>query len=222
MLSWLFSDPLPIGTKAPDFELPSESGKTVKLSALRGKNVVLVFYPADDTTICRQQLCEFRDNWSQAKKRNTVVFGVNPQSAGSHRQFRADYEFPFPLLVDAGQKVAGLYHASGLLVNRTVYLVGHGDRELPRIAPALAQFDGIFRGGPCIGREERERNQSHDGHGFHKTSPVRAAVGDSPASRLKPSSFHPSTPPTIFFTFRPRRASRIAARSAPLQCEPLQ
>src|ERR1039457_160867 len=67
MLSWLFSDPLPIGTKAPDFELPSESGKTVKLAALRGKNVVLVFYPADDTTICRQQLCEFRDNWSQPR-----------------------------------------------------------------------------------------------------------------------------------------------------------
>jgi peroxiredoxin Q/BCP len=124
MLSWLFSDPLPIGSEAPDFTLSSESGKTVKLSALRGKNVVLVFYPADDTPTCRRQLCEFRDNWPQARKRNTLVFGVNPQSAGSHRQFRADYEFPFPLLVDAGQKVAALYHASGLLVNRTVYLVG--------------------------------------------------------------------------------------------------
>lgn len=124
MLDWLFSDPLPAGTLAPDFTLPKQDGKTVALSALRGKNVVLVFYPGDDTPVCRRQLCEFRDQWQQARSRKVLVFGVNPGSAGSHLKFQQKYNFQFPLLVDTGQKVAALYHASGLFVKRTVYLIG--------------------------------------------------------------------------------------------------
>jgi peroxiredoxin Q/BCP len=124
MLGWLFSDPLPVGSKAPDFALPDDSGATVQLSSLRGKNVVLVFYPGDDTSTCRKQLCEFRDRWEQAKMRNVVVYGVNPQSAGSHRSFRDKHKFPFPLLVDKGQRMGALYHANGLIVKRTVYLIG--------------------------------------------------------------------------------------------------
>ncbi|MGA2596889.1 MAG: peroxiredoxin [Bryobacteraceae bacterium] len=124
MLSWLFSDPLAVGSEAPDFTLYTQNGEAVVLSALRGKNVVLVFYPGDDTMICRQQLCEFRDSWSQAEAANTVVFGVNPQSASSHGRFRDKFKLPFPLLVDDDQKVAALYNASGLFVKRTVYLIG--------------------------------------------------------------------------------------------------
>ncbi|HZT30723.1 MAG TPA: peroxiredoxin [Bryobacteraceae bacterium] len=124
MFSWLFSDPLPVGSKAPDFTLPTGAGKTVQLSSLRGKNVVLVFYPGDDTMVCRKQLCEFRDRWDEARRHNALVFGVNPQSAASHTKFQEKYKFPFPLLVDEGQKVAGLYHANGLVVKRTVYLIG--------------------------------------------------------------------------------------------------
>jgi peroxiredoxin Q/BCP len=124
MLDWLFSDPLPAGSQAPDFTLPKQDGAAVSLSKLRGKNVVLVFYPGDDTPTCRKQLCEFRDQWAEARKRNALVFGVNPASAGSHSKFQEKYHFPFPLLVDAGQKVAALYHASGLFVKRTVYLIG--------------------------------------------------------------------------------------------------
>ena len=124
MLDWLFSDPLATGSKAPDFTLPAADGKTVTLSTLRGSNVVLVFYPGDDTPVCRKQLCEFRDQWEQARRRNTQVFGVNPAGAGSHRRFQEKHRFPFPLLVDAGQKVAALYHANGLFVKRTVYLIG--------------------------------------------------------------------------------------------------
>jgi len=123
MLSWLFSDPLPVGSEAPDFTLHTQNGEAVALSALRGKNVVLVFYPGDDTMICRQQLCEFRDSWAQAEARNTIVFGVNPQSASSHGRFRDKFNLPFPLLVDDDQKVAALYNASGLFVKRTVYLI---------------------------------------------------------------------------------------------------
>jgi peroxiredoxin Q/BCP len=124
MLSWLFSEPLALGAAAPDFTLPDQDGNPVTLSALRGRNVVLVFYPADETSVCRQQLCEFRDRWTLAEEKNALVLGVNPQSAESHAKFRSRREFPFPLLVDRGQKVGELYHARGLVVKRTVYLIG--------------------------------------------------------------------------------------------------
>jgi thioredoxin-dependent peroxiredoxin len=124
MFAWLPRDPLPIGSKAPDFTLPTEAGKRVKLSSLRGKNVVLVFYPGDDTLICRQQLCEFRDAWPDIRGLDVVVFGINPQSAESHRDFRDRHQFPFSLLVDADQHVAALYNSDGGMVNRTVYLIG--------------------------------------------------------------------------------------------------
>jgi thioredoxin-dependent peroxiredoxin len=124
MFGWLFSDPLPVGSKAPEFSIPDDGGATVTLQSLRGKNVVLVFYPGDDTPTCRKQLCEFRDRWDQAKMRNVVVYGVNPQAADSHQNFRSKYKLPFPLLVDKGQKMGELYHTNGLIVKRTVYLIG--------------------------------------------------------------------------------------------------
>ena len=124
MLSSLFSGPLPVGSKAPAFRLPDEVGNVVELSKLRGQNVVLVFYPMDETSTCRAQLCEFRDRWEQAQSRNVLVFGVNPGKAGGHAAFRANNKLPFPLLVDTGQKVASLYKSRGLLVRRTVYLIG--------------------------------------------------------------------------------------------------
>jgi peroxiredoxin Q/BCP len=124
MLDWIFSEPLAVGTPAPDFTLPDQDGNAVTLSQLRGKNVVLVFYPADETTVCRKQLCEFRDQWGEVQSKNALVFGVNPGDAKSHQNFRNKREFPFPLLVDKHKKVAGLYKADGLIVKRTVYLVG--------------------------------------------------------------------------------------------------
>lgn len=124
MFSWLFSDPLAAGKPAPDFTLPDDSGKTVTLSKLRGKNVVLVFYPGDDTPGCTKQLCQFRDDWAEARKRGIQLFGVNPQSAEKHQKFRSKFKFPFPLLVDKGQVVAEMYHANGLIVKRTVYVIG--------------------------------------------------------------------------------------------------
>jgi peroxiredoxin Q/BCP len=144
MFAWLPRDPLPIGSEAPDFTLPAQSGKRVKLSSLRGKNVVLVFYPGDDTLICRQQLCEFRDAWPDIRGLNVAVFGVNPQNAESHREFRERYKFPFPLLVDAEQRVAALYNSDGGMVNRTVYLIGpdgkirYARRGMPKPPEVLA------------------------------------------------------------------------------------
>ena len=124
MLDWLFSRPLPVGAPAPEFSLPDHNGNTVSLSALRGNNVVLIFYPGDDTTVCRRQLCEFRDRWAGAQPGNTLVFGVNPQNATSHARFIGNCLLPFPLLVDQGQKTGALYRTKGLIVKRTVYLIG--------------------------------------------------------------------------------------------------
>jgi thioredoxin-dependent peroxiredoxin len=124
LLDWLFPQPLPPGTPAPDFSLPDPDGNTVSLTALRGRNVVLIFYPGDDTSVCTKQLCAFRDRWADAQSRNAVIFGVNPQSRASHVRFIAKYHFPFPLLVDPGQKMGAAYHAKSLIVRRTVYLIG--------------------------------------------------------------------------------------------------
>ena len=115
---------LKAGTVAPDFALPSTPDQKVALSELRGKPVVLVFYPRDETSVCTQQLCEFRDRWPDVQSKNTVVFGVNPQDAASHAKFREHRQYPFPLLTDEGQKMGELYHTRGLIVKRTVYLIG--------------------------------------------------------------------------------------------------
>jgi thioredoxin-dependent peroxiredoxin len=144
MLSSLFSQPLPAGTPAPDWTLPDQDGASVTLSSLRGRNVVLVFYPRDETPTCRAQLCEFRDAWESAKTKNTVVFGVNPQGTSSHSGFREKNRLPFPLLVDEGARVCAAYNTRGLLMTkRTVYLIGpdgvirYARRGKPPVAEVL-------------------------------------------------------------------------------------
>jgi peroxiredoxin Q/BCP len=125
LISWLTEEPLRVGSAAPDFSLADQDGNEVSLKSLRGRNVVLVFYPGDDTRVCTRQLCEFRDSWKAAQDCNTLVFGVNPQSAPTHASFRKKRSLPFPLLVDQGRRVAKLYRAwMPLIVRRTVYLIG--------------------------------------------------------------------------------------------------
>ncbi len=124
MLSWLFSEPLPVGQDAPEFTLRDQDGVSVSLAGLRGKNVVLVFYPADETTVCTKQLCEFRDNRALVESKDAIVLGINPANQSKHARFRAKHGFPFALLADPGQQVGAFYHAKGLIVKRTVYLVG--------------------------------------------------------------------------------------------------
>lgn len=128
MRGW-FQGLLAVGTVAPDFELRDESGNPIRLSSFQGvKNVVLVWYPADDTRICTQQLCELRDAWPRLTTGDTVAFGVNPQGAESHDRFRRKHALPFPLLVDRGQKVGQLYGTAGLVARRTVYAIGKDGR----------------------------------------------------------------------------------------------
>jgi peroxiredoxin Q/BCP len=97
------------GAAAPDFELPSTSGKNVRLSGLRGKKVVLYFYPADDTSGCTAEACAFRDNLPKFGKLDAVVLGVSKDSLSSHESFIKKYDLNFTLLSDEDLKVNNLY-----------------------------------------------------------------------------------------------------------------
>jgi thioredoxin-dependent peroxiredoxin len=101
---------LAVGDQAPDFTLPSSSGKSVKLSDLRGKNVVLYFYPKDDTPGCTKEACTFRDNLPKFGEVDAVVLGVSKDSLDSHADFIKKYGLNFTLLSDEDLKVNNLYH----------------------------------------------------------------------------------------------------------------
>ena len=97
------------GKPAPDFELTSDKGERVKLSELRGKPVVLYFYPKDDTPGCTTQARGIRDEYEEFEKRDAVVLGVSPDTQESHAKFRDKYELPFTLLADPEHEVAENY-----------------------------------------------------------------------------------------------------------------
>ncbi|MGH3013204.1 MAG: thioredoxin-dependent thiol peroxidase [Gaiellaceae bacterium] len=106
------------GTEAPDFELRSDDGSTVRLSDLRGKPVVLYFYPKDDTPGCTAQACSFRDAYGEFETRGATILGVSPDTEASHVKFREKYGLPFTLLADPEHEVAELY---GVWVERNMY-----------------------------------------------------------------------------------------------------
>jgi len=101
------------GSPAPDFELTSDSGETVKLSSLRGKPVVLYFYPKDDTPGCTTQACGIRDAYGEFERAGAVVLGVSPDDEKSHVKFRKKHELPFTLLADTEHEVAERYGVWG-------------------------------------------------------------------------------------------------------------
>ena len=97
------------GDMAPDFELPADDGSKVKLSSLRGRKVVLYFYPKDDTSGCTLQACDLRDQMPRIEERNAVVLGVSPDPVSSHKKFKSKYGLNFPLLADEDTQVAQAY-----------------------------------------------------------------------------------------------------------------
>ena len=97
------------GQPAPDFTAPIESGEPLALSSLRGRPVVLFFYPKDDTPGCTIEACSFRDNLPRFGGMNAVVLGVSPDSPESHRDFRDKFQLPFSLVSDEDHAIAESY-----------------------------------------------------------------------------------------------------------------
>lgn len=141
--------PLAIGTAAPDFALPDDAGRGVRLADFRGRqSVVIVFYPGDGTPVCTSQLCELRDSLGALQARGIAVLGINSWSAESHRRFREKQALPFPLLVDAEGEVQKAYQARlPGMARRTVYGIGRDGRIVfarrgrPPVEAILAAFD---------------------------------------------------------------------------------
>ncbi|HLQ23506.1 MAG TPA: thioredoxin-dependent thiol peroxidase [Gemmatimonadales bacterium] len=101
------------GVKAPDFSLAADDGTTVTLKALKGRKVVLYFYPKDDTSGCTKEACGFRDRWSDVEQARAIVLGVSPDAVTSHQKFKQKYQLPFALLADPDHLVAEAYGAWG-------------------------------------------------------------------------------------------------------------
>lgn len=141
---------LPVGVDAPDFEAKDNLGNTVNISDYKGdKNVVLIFYPGNETPGCTKQLCQARDDFDRYEKEDVVVFGVNPASDSSHDKFANKYNFQFGIIVDAEGEVTRKYGCRGLagFVKRTVYVIDKegkivfAERGMPSTETQLASLN---------------------------------------------------------------------------------
>jgi thioredoxin-dependent peroxiredoxin len=141
------------GKPAPDFELTSDSGERVRLSSLRGKPVVLYFYPKDDTPGCTTQACGIRDVYSEFRERGAVVLGVSPDDEASHVKFKEKYSLPFPLLADPDHEVAeeygvwkerNLYGKKSMGIERSTFVIdadGNVAKAMRRVKPETHAAD---------------------------------------------------------------------------------
>ena len=117
---------LKVGTPAPDFTATLDDGSEFKLSAQRGKPVVLYFYPKDETPGCTTQACSFRDNYGRVQKYGATIYGISTDSVESHEKFREHHALPFPLIADPTKEIRKAYDAEtlfGLLTARVTYVV---------------------------------------------------------------------------------------------------
>ncbi len=153
------------GKPAPDFALTTDDGSTVKLSELRGKPVVLYFYPKDDTPGCTAQACGIRDAYGEFEDAGAVVLGVSPDGEASHAKFKEKYELPFTLLADTDHAVADEYGVWGektfagktyMGVERSTFVIdpdGNVGRIFRKVKPDehADQVLDALRGQPRIG-----------------------------------------------------------------------
>jgi peroxiredoxin Q/BCP len=133
------------GDLAPEFTAAVNGGSSISLAELRGKNVVLYFYPKDDTPGCTKEACAFRDHFADFKKRGAVVLGVSPDAVKSHDKFAAKFKLPFPLLADDEKKIVQAYGVWGeksfmgrkyMGVHRVTFLIGP-DGRIRKIWPLV-------------------------------------------------------------------------------------
>jgi len=131
------------GDVAPDFSAMTNGGGTISLAGLKGKNVILYFYPKDDTSGCTKEACGFRDDFAAFKKRGAVILGVSPDSVKSHDKFVKKYSLPFTLLADEDKKIVEAYGVWGqktfwgrkyMGVYRVTFLIGP-DGRIKKIWP---------------------------------------------------------------------------------------
>ena len=121
--SLMFSNPI-IGELAPDFTLPDETNTNHTLSKYRGKNIILYFYPRDNTPGCTKEACSFRDSYSEIIELNTIIFGVSYDKPSKHQGFKSKFSLPFTLLSDIDGAVTKLYDANGwFFPKRKTYLI---------------------------------------------------------------------------------------------------
>jgi peroxiredoxin Q/BCP len=141
--------PLHPGSPAPDFSLDSTDGKKISLADLRGKRVVLYFYPKDDTPGCTREACNFRDSYADFHKKNTVILGISPDPLPRHEKLKSKYELPFPLLADPDHAIAEKYGVwkekmnygkKYMGIERTTFLIDE-DGNIARIFPRV-KVDG--------------------------------------------------------------------------------
>ena len=141
------------GDPAPDFTLTSDRGEAVTLSSLRGKPVVLYFYPKDDTPGCTTQACGIRDAYGEFERAGAIVLGVSPDDESSHVEFRNKYELPFTLLADEHHAVAEQYGVWGekkymgksyMGINRSTFVIdadGNVKKAMRNVKPATHADD---------------------------------------------------------------------------------
>jgi peroxiredoxin Q/BCP len=134
-----------INDKAPEFTLQDENGKEISLKSLRGKVVVLYFYPRADTPGCTVEACEFRDTYKQMQKTGAVLLGISPDTPQAQKKFQEKFKLPFSLLADADKKVANafgvvqeknMYGKKVMGVVRTTFVIGP-DGKIQHIFPKV-------------------------------------------------------------------------------------
>lgn len=137
--------PLAEGTLAPNFTAPTNGGGTVTLSDFKGKNVVLFFYPKDNTPGCTKEACSFRDSFAALKKKGVVVLGVSVDSAKSHDKFVEKFDLPFTLVSDEDHRIVEAYGVWGeklfmgrrfMGTNRMTFLIGP-DGKIRKVWPKV-------------------------------------------------------------------------------------
>ena len=133
-----------VGAQAPDFTLKDGEGRDWRLSEQRGRVVVLLFYPGDETPVCTKQLCSVRDNWEQYQETGAEVVGISTDSAESHRKFAERHSLPLRLLSDPGGRVAGMFGAKSWLPGRAARAVVVVDAA-GRVRHNRAQPLSLFR-----------------------------------------------------------------------------